>query len=417
MITEPPAVERKDATTAVVEVPGTRDADEIDAALMTVNMGPQHPSTHGVLRVVLTLDGETVVDARPEIGYLHTGIEKTIQCKRYEAALTCTDRMDYLSPLSNNLAYCLAVEKLLNLPIPERASWLRVLLVELQRIASHLVWLGTHALDLGVTTVFMFCFRERERILDLFEELTGQRLMTSYIRFGGVEQEAPEGWFGRVRAFIDEFPRHIDEYENLLTRNGIWTSRLQGVGVIGAREAIEQGMTGPSLRGSGVDLDLRKKQPYAIYNQLRFSVPVQQAGDCYARYLCRVAELRESQQLVVQCLQGIPEGPIRSDDRKVVPPPKEELASSMEAVIHHFKLLTEGLHPPIGEVYAAVESPRGELGVYLVSDGTNKPRRCHVRAPSFANLQALPRLCRGHLIADVVTIIGSIDIVLGDVDR
>jgi NADH-quinone oxidoreductase subunit D len=291
------------------------------------------------------------------------------------------------------------------------------MLVELQRIASHLVWLGTHALDLGVTTVFMFCFRERERILDLFEELTGQRLMTSYIRFGGVEQEAPDGWFGRVRAFIDEFPQHIDEYERLLTRNGIWTGRLQGVGVIGAQEAVELGLTGPSLRGSGVDIDLRKKQPYAIYSQLQFSVPVQQAGDCYARYLCRVAELRESQQLVVQCLDRIPAGPIRSDDRKVVPPPKEELASSMEAVIHHFKLLTEGLHPPIGEVYAAVESPRGELGVFLVSDGTNKPRRCHVRAPSFANLQVLPRLCRGHLIADVVAIIGSIDIVLGDVDR
>jgi NADH-quinone oxidoreductase subunit D len=369
------------------------------------------------LRVILTLDGETVVKAESDIGYLHTGIEKTIQCKRYEAGLTCTDRMDYLSPLANNLVYCLAVEKLLGLSVPVRASWLRTMLVELQRIASHLVWLGTHALDMGASTPFLYCFRERESILDLFEELTGQRLMTSYIRFGGVEQEEPEGWIGRVRAFIDEFPSHVDEYERLLTYNGIWKERLQGVGIISAAEAIDYGLTGPSLRGSGVDHDLRKRQPYLIYDQLKFRVPVHTEGDCYARYLCRVEELRETQQLVVQCLDGLPEGPIRSDDRKVVPPPKEELATSMEAVIHHFKLLTEGLHPPIGEVYSAIESPRGELGVYLVSDGTNKPRRCHVRAPSFANLQALPRLCEGHLIADVVAIIGSIDIVLGEIDR
>jgi NADH-quinone oxidoreductase subunit D len=413
MATETRIIESADGRTVVVERPDAH----ADSDLMTVNMGPQHPSTHGVLRVILTLDGETVVRAEPDIGYLHTGIEKTIQCKRYEAALTCTDRMDYLSPLSNNLAYCLAVEKLLGLEIPPRATWLRAMLVELQRISSHLVWLGTHALDLGAMTVFLYCFRERERILDLFEELTGQRMMTSYIRFGGVELEVPDGWLGRVRAFIDEFPSHIDEYERLLTRNGIWKERLTGVGTISAEEAIDYGMTGPSLRGSGVDWDIRKKQPYLIYEQLKFRVPVHSEGDCYARYLCRMEELRETQSLVVQCLAGLPDGPIRSDDRKVVPPPKDELATSMEAVIHHFKLLTEGLHPPIGEVYFAIESPRGELGVYLVSDGTNKPRRCHVRAPSFANLQALPRLCQGRLIADVVAIIGSIDIVLGEIDR
>jgi NADH-quinone oxidoreductase subunit D len=413
MVTETQIIEAADGRTAVVERPDGRGEGD----LMTVNMGPQHPSTHGVLRVILTLDGETVVDAKPDIGYLHTGIEKTIQCKRYEAGLTCTDRMDYLSPLANNLVYCLAVEKLLDLDVPPRASWLRVMLVELQRIASHLVWLGTHALDLGAMTVFLYCFRERERILDLFEELTGQRLMTSYIRFGGVEQELPDGWLGRVRAFNDEFPSHVDEYERLLTNNGIWKERLQGVGLITAEEAIEYGLTGPSLRGSGVDWDLRKKQPYCIYDQLKFEVQTQPQGDSYARYMVRIGELRETQRIVAQCVNGLPDGPIRSDNRKAVPPPKEELASSMEAVIHHFKLLTEGLHPPIGEVYHAIESPRGELGVYLVSDGTNKPRRCHVRAPSFANLQALPRLCRGRLIADVVAIIGSIDIVLGEIDR
>jgi len=402
-----------DGRTAVLERPDTRQEGD----LMTVNMGPQHPSTHGVLRIILTLDGETVVDAVPDIGFLHTGIEKSIQWKRYEAALTCTDRMDYLSPLSNNLGYCLAVEKLLGLEIPPRATWLRVMLVELQRIASHLVWLGTHALDLGAMTVFLYCFREREVILDLFEELTGQRMMTSYIRFGGVELEVPDGWLDRVHAFIDPFPNRVDEYERLLTKNGIWKERLTGVGVISGPEAIEWGLNGPSLRGSGVARDLRKQEPYLVYDQLKFEVPVRTEGDCYARYLVRIAELRQTREIVVQCLKNLPGGPIRSDDRKVVPPPKDELANSMEAVIHHFKLLTEGLKPPIGEVYQAIESPRGELGFYLVSDGSNRPRRCHVRAPSFANLQALPRLCRGHLVADVVAIIGSIDIVLGEIDR
>ena len=414
MMTETRVTEGDDGRTAVVE----RTDGRPEADLMTVNMGPQHPSTHGVLRIVLTLDGETVVDSKPDIGYLHTGIEKTIQCKRYEAGLTCTDRMDYLSPLGNNLAYCLAVEQLLDLDVPERASWLRVMLVEMQRICSHLVWRGTSALDMGASTPFLYTMRERETMLDLFEELTGQRLMTSYIRFGGVEQEAPEGWYDRVRKVMDEFPRHVDEYERLLTNNGIWKERLQGVGVISAEDAIAYGMTGPSLRGSGVNWDLRKAQPYCIYPELAFDIPVETTGDCYARYLCRVHELRQSQKMVVQCLDRMPKsGPLRSDDRKAVPPPKDELAYSMEAVIHHFKLLTEGLHPPIGEVYSAIESPRGELGVYLVSDGTNKPRRCHVRAPSFANLQALPLMTRGHLIADVVAAIGSIDIVLGEIDR
>ncbi|MGH2411373.1 MAG: NADH-quinone oxidoreductase subunit D, partial [Chloroflexota bacterium] len=307
-----------DGRTAVLERPDTRHEGD----LMTVNMGPQHPSTHGVLRIILTLDGETVVDAVPDIGFLHTGIEKSIQWKRYEAALTCTDRMDYLSPLSNNLGYCLAVEKLLGLEIPPRATWLRTMLVELQRIASHLVWLGTHALDLGAMTVFLYCFREREIILDLFEELTGQRMMTSYIRFGGVELEVPDGWLDRVHAFIDPFPNRVDEYERLLTKNGIWKERLTGVGVISGPEAIEWGLNGPSLRGSGVARDLRKQEPYCIYDQLKFEVPVRTEGDCYARYLVRIAELRQTREIVVQCLRNLPGGPIRSDDRKVVPPPK-----------------------------------------------------------------------------------------------
>ena len=388
-----------------------------DADLMTVNMGPQHPSTHGVLRVILTLDGETVVNAEPDIGYLHTGIEKTIQCKRYEAALTCTDRMDYLSPLANNLAYCLAVEKLLELEIPERATWLRMMLVELQRIASHLVWLGTHALDLGAITVFLYCFRERERILDLFEELTGQRLMTSYIRFGGVEQEVPEGWLGRVRDFIDEFPAHVDEYEPLLTSNGIWMERLIGVGVIGAEEAIDWGLTGPCLRGCGVDWDLRKAAPYCAYERARFHG----AGADRGRLLRALPVPGGRDAPVARAGGAVPRSAAGRPDPLGQPQggaaAQGRAGSSMEAVIHHFKLLTEGLQPPIGEVYQAIESPRGELGVYLVSDGTNKPRRCHVRAPSFANLQALPRLCKGQLIADVVAIIGSIDIVLGEIDR
>lgn len=413
MVTETRIVTSDDGRTAVVERPDAHGEDDY----MTVNMGPQHPSTHGVLRVILTLDGETVVHAQPDIGYLHTGIEKTIQCKRYEAGLTCTDRMDYLNPLGNNLVYCLGVEKLLGLDVPVRAQWLRTLLVEMTRVTSHLVWLGTHALDLGAMTVFLYCFRERELLLDFFEELTGQRMMTSYIRFGGVEREVPDGWLEKVRAFNDAFPARVDEYERLLTNNGIWKERLQGVGKISAEDALRFGLTGPSLRGSGVDWDLRKQQPYLVYDQLDFRVPVHVEGDCYARYLCRVEEFRETQRIIAQCLDMMPQGPIRSDDRKAVPPPKEELASSMEAVIHHFKLLTEGLHPPIGEVYVATESPRGELGMLLVSDGSNKPRRCHVRAPSFANLQALPLLCKGHMMADVVAIIGSIDIILGEIDR
>jgi NADH-quinone oxidoreductase subunit D len=387
--------------------------------LMTINMGPQHPSTHGVLRVVLDLDGETVVDARPEIGYLHTGIEKTIEDKRYESAITCTDRMDYLNPLGNNLGYCMAVEKILGVTdeITKRAQYLRILLVELQRISSHLVWLGTHALDLGAMTVFLYAMREREQILDLFEWASGARMMTSYIRIGGIEQQPPDGWFDGARDFIGRMPARVDEYERLLTNNPIWRERLIGVGTISAADALDYGLSGPSLRGSGVAWDLRKEMPYSSYQDVDFKVQTMTDGDCYARYLVRVAEMRESIKIVVQMLDNMPDGPVLIDDRKIVAPPKQELASSMEAVIHHFQLVTRGLHPPVGEVYQAVESPRGELGFYVVSDGSNKPHRCSVRDPSFANLQALGLMCKGRLIADVVAIIGSIDIVLGGVDR
>ena len=387
--------------------------------MMTINMGPQHPSTHGVLRVVLDLDGETVIDARPEIGYLHTGIEKTIENKRYESAITCTDRMDYLNPLGNNLGYCLAVEKILGVTteITKRAQYLRILLVELQRISSHLVWLGTHALDLGAMSVFLYCFREREQILDLFEWASGARMMTSYIRIGGIEQQPPDGWFDGVRDFIGRMPARVDEYERLLTNNPIWRERLIGIGTISAEDALDYGLSGPSLRGSGIAWDLRKEAPYSSYQDVDFKVQTMTDGDCYARYLVRVAEMRESIKIVVQMLDNMPDGPVLIDDRKIVAPPKQELASSMEAVIHHFQLVTRGLHPPVGEVYQAVESPRGELGFYVVSDGSNKPHRCSVRDPSFANLQALGLMCKGRLIADVVAIIGSIDIVLGGVDR
>jgi NADH-quinone oxidoreductase subunit D len=396
-----------------IEQPG-----EIEG-LMTINMGPQHPSTHGVLRVVLDLDGERVVDARPDIGYLHTGIEKTIEDKRYEAAITCTDRMDYLNPLGNNLAYCLAVEKILGVTaeIPARAQYLRILLAELQRISSHLVFLGTSAMEIGSMSVFLYCFREREKILDLFEWASGARMMTSYIRIGGIEQQPPEGWFEGVRALMAEMPRRIDEYESLLTNNPIWKERLRNVGKVSLEDAIDIGLTGPPLRACGLAWDLRKTMPYSAYEEFEFDIPTFTEGDCYARYLVRVREMRESVKIVNQVLDRMPGGAVLLDDRKIVPPPKEELAASMEAVIHHFKLVTEGLHPAVGEVYQAVESPRGELGVYLVSDGSNRPHRCSVRAPSFVALQGLNKAAQGHLVADMIAIIGSFDTVLGEVDR
>jgi len=394
----------------IEKVPGAEDQ-------VILSMGPQHPSTHGVLRLVLELEGETVIRALVDIGYLHTGFEKSYERLTYSQGITLTDRMDYLAPLSNNLGFCLAVEKLLDLEIPARAQWIRVLLTELTRIQSHLVWLGTHAIDLGAMTVFLYCFREREEILNIFEAVAGQRMMTSYFRIGGLALEPPLGWLKRVESFAKRFPARIDEYEGLLTRNPIWLSRTKDVGKISLEDAIAYGLSGPSLRGSGSDWDLRKKQPYSSYEKFDFDVVSRTEGDVYARYQVRVAEMRQSLRIVNQAMEGLPEGPIKADAPHIVLPDRESMKTSIEGLIYHFKLVTEGFHPPVGEVYQAVESPRGELGYYMVSDGSPRPFRCHVRAPSFANLQALPKLIEGRLIADVVACIGTIDIVLGEVDR
>jgi NADH-quinone oxidoreductase subunit D len=384
---------------------------------MILNMGPQHPSTHGVLRLILEIDGENVVRIMPDIGYLHTGIEKTCEAKFYQQVVPLTDRIDYLCPLTNNLCYVLAVEKLLGLEIPPKAQWLRVLLNELTRINSHLVWLGTHALDIGAMTVFLYCFREREEILKIFEMVSGQRMMTSYFRVGGIALEPPLGFFDRVRDFASYFPEKVDEYENLLTGNPIWLMRTKGVAYLSPEDAIALSATGPTLRGSGVDLDLRRDMPYSGYENFKFKVPLSKDGDVFARYMCRVLELRESNEIIKQALDGMPEGPIKADAPKVVLPDREKMKTQMEALIYHFKIITEGFAVPAGEVYQAVESPRGEMGYYIVSDGTAKPYRVHMRAACLANLQTLAKMCEGRLIADVVAAIGSIDIVLGEIDR
>jgi len=384
---------------------------------LILSMGPQHPATHGVLRLVLELDGETVVRSMYDIGYLHTGFEKSFESKTYHQCITLTDRMDYLAPLSNNLGFCLAVEKLLDLDVPRRAQWIRVLLTELTRIQSHLVWLGTHAIDLGAMSMFLYCFREREEILRLFEMVAGQRMMTSYFRVGGLALEPPLGWLKRVDKFIRTLPARIEEYEALLTKNPIWLRRTQGVGKISAKDAVAFGLSGPSLRGSGLAWDIRKNQPYSSYQEFDFIIPTRAEGDVYARYLVRLDEMRESIKLVQQAMEGLPEGRIKADAPQVVLPDRESMKTSIEALIYHFKIVTEGFRPPVGEVYQAIESPRGELGFYLVSDGSPKPFRCHVRAPSFANLQALSKMIEGRLLADVVACIGSIDIVLGEIDR
>jgi len=384
---------------------------------MVLNMGPQHPSTHGVLRLVLEIDGETVVNIQPDIGYLHTGIEKTCEAKFYQQVVPLTDRIDYLCPLTNNLAYCLAVEKLLQIEIPPRAQWMRVLLNELTRLQSHLVWLGTHALDVGALTMFLYCFREREEILRLLENISGQRMMTSYFRIGGLALEAPLDFFPRTRKFLDAMPARIDEYENLLTGNPIWMGRLKNVGHLSAADAIALGVTGPPLRASGVDWDLRRDMPYSSYEKFDFKVPVSNDCDVWARYVVRMAEMRESVKICNQAMDGMPEGPIKADAPKVVLPDREKMKTQMESLIYHFKIVTEGFTVPAGEVYQAVESPRGEMGYYVVSDGTAKPFRVHMRNPSFATLQAIYPMCVGRLLADVVAVIGSIDIVLGEIDR
>lgn len=384
---------------------------------MTINMGPQHPSTHGVLRLILTIDGETVLKVVPDIGYLHTGIEKTAEAKSYFQALVVTDRMDYLAPLSNNLGYSLAVEKLLGITAPEKAEVARIALVELQRIASHLVWVGTHALDLGAQSMFMYAFRERETILDIFELVAGVRLMTSYIMPGGLQADLPKEFDSRVRDFIKIFPGRLREYHDLLTHNRLFIDRTKGIGKISAADATALGASGPTLRGSGVVWDIRKIFPYSGYEKYTFDVPIGSNGDVYDRYLVRMLEMEQSLSIVQQALDAMPMGPWQVDDPKIVPPPKWKLATNMESLIHHFKLYTEGYRPPAGEIYMRIESPKGELGYYLVSDGSSKPYRMHVRSPSFGNLQTLPKMIEGQMLSDVVAAIGSIDIVLGEVDR
>ncbi len=385
---------------------------------MVLNMGPQHPSTHGVLRVLLELDGENVVSAVPDIGYLHTGIEKSCEDKTYSQAITLTDRIDYLNPLGNNLVYCLAVEKLLGLEVPKRAQYVRVMLVELQRISSHLVWLGTHAIDMGAMSVLLYCFREREEILKIFERFSGQRMMTSYIRIGGLALEPPAGWREPVKRFLEMMPTRVDEYEGLLTENRIWKGRLQGVGYLSPDDLIAMSTTGPGLRAAGVAYDNRKLFPYSSYEEFDFKVPTRTESDCYARYLVRVAEIRESLKIVKQAMDKITDqGPIKADAPGIVPPQREKMKTEMEALIYHFKIFTEGFSPAPGEAFVAVESPRGELGCFVASDGSPKPLRVHFRAPSFINLQALPLMVKGQLIADTVACIGTIDIVLGEVDR
>jgi NADH-quinone oxidoreductase subunit D len=399
-------------------MPATIETVTGAAHTMVLNMGPQHPSTHGVLRVVLELDGEIVVKARPVIGYLHTGIEKNMEAKTYSQAITMTDRIDYLAPLSNNLCYCLAVEKILGIEIPKRAQYIRVLLTEMTRIASHLVWLGTHAIDLGAMSVFLYTFREREEIMKIFEYVSGQRMMTSYFRIGGIALEPPPNWLDHIRRVIDSLPAHIDEYEGLLTNNRIWLGRTKGVGIISAEDAIAMGASGPMLRGSGVPYDVRKAFPYSSYEEFDFNIQTQTGGDCFARYQVRVAEIRESIKIVRQAMEKVPaEGPIRATAPGIIPPSREEMKASIEGLIYHFKIYTEGFAPPPGEVYHAIESPRGELGFFVASDGSSHPYRVKVRAPSFINLQTLPKLCEGRLIADVVACIGTTDIVLGEVDR
>ncbi|HEV7661894.1 MAG TPA: NADH dehydrogenase (quinone) subunit D [Chloroflexota bacterium] len=396
---------------------GGSDWGSRDDSLLTVNMGPQHPSTHGVLRLELTLDGEVVVHCRPVIGYLHTGIEKTFEAKSYIQGVVLTDRMDYLNPLGNNLAYALSVETLMGCEIPARATMLRVILAELTRIASHLMFIGSMALDLGASSPFLYAWREREKILDFFERMSGVRMMTSFIRPGGLVRDLPADLTADMAAFVETMPGYIDSYEELLTGNPIFLERTEGVGVLSIEDALALGVSGPALRASGLALDIRKANPYCGYEQFDFGIPTGTVGDCFDRYLVRVAEMRESVSICRQALQNLPSGPVQTSDRKVMPPPREELAKSMEAVIHHFKLWTEGIKPPAGEAYVATESPRGELGFYIVSDGSGRPIRVHERAPSFANLQALPKLTEGGAVADVVACIASLDPIMGEVDR
>ncbi|MDQ6771490.1 MAG: NADH dehydrogenase (quinone) subunit D [Candidatus Dormibacteraeota bacterium] len=388
-----------------------------EGELLTVNFGPQHPSTHGVLRLVVDLDGEVIRSVRPVIGYLHTGIEKQMEALKWQQGVVVTDRHDYLSPPINNLAYALAVERLMGVEVPPRAEALRVIMCELTRLSSHFVWIGTSALELGAMGVYMYAFRDREKVMSLNEEISGFRMHTSYIRPGGVSGDATPRFLEMLDAFVREMPANVDQYESLLTHNPIWISRTQGIGILRAEDAIRLSASGPMIRGAGVPWDLRRTRPYSGYEKYDFEVAVEDGADCYARYKVRIKEMRESVKILRQALDNLPGGPINADDRKMLPPPRDELETSMEAVIHHFKLFTEGYSVPPGDVYVAVESGRGENGCYIVSDGTHKPRRVKFRSASFVNLQALEFMAMGSMIADFIAIIGTADTILGDVDR
>lgn len=396
------------------------DFDAIDEPLeseMTLSLGPQHPSTHGVLRLELKLDGEMVISAKPDIGYLHTGMEKLFEYKKYQQGIVITDRMDYLNPLGNNLAYVMAAEKLLGLEIPERAQVIRVLMCELQRIASHMVWFGTSCLDMGAMTPFWFTFKEREKILNIIESASGGRMTPSYFRIGGLMMDLPAGFENRVRQFLEGFPDALNTFDTLITGNPIWQKRTKGVGVISRDDAIDWGLTGPCLRGCGVELDLRRHDPYTGYETYDFEVPTEPDGDVWSRFKVRMRELRESQKIVQQALERLRPGPIKADAPKVVLPDRDDMRKHMDSLIHHFLIVAEGFNVPPGEVYMPIEASKGELGVYMKSNGGPKPERVHFRGPSFVNLSALPVMSEGEMIADVVAIIGSLDIVLGEIDR
>lgn len=384
---------------------------------MTINMGPQHPATHGVLRLVLELDGEIITKAIPHIGHLHRGVEKLAETKTYHQVIPLTDRLDYTNAMGNNLAYVLAVEKLLGIEVPKRAQYLRVMMAELQRIAAHLIWLGTHVLDIGATTPIFYTFREREEVLRIFEEVAGGRLTPTYLRIGGVAKDLPDGIEEKIRDFTKNFPQRIKEYETLLTQNIIWLKRTKEVGIISKEDAINWGVTGPTLRGSGVKWDIRKAFPYSSYEEFEFDIPVGTIGDVYDRYIVRLREMEWSNSIVRQALERLPKGPIVADDPRVVLPDKEMVLTDIASLIRQFKIVSEGFTPPKGEVYASVEAAKGELGFYIISDGTSRPFRLRIRPPSFLNLGALPKMIEGSLIADVISTIGSIDIVLGEIDR
>ena len=403
--------------TAVENIPGVDVTDRALESHMTLSMGPQHPSSHGVLRLDLRLDGELVIKAIPDIGYLHTGMEKLFEYKKYQQGIVITDRMDYLNPLGNNLAYVMAAEKLLGIEIPERAQIVRVLMCELQRIASHMVWFGTSCLDMGAMTPFWFTFKEREKILNIIENASGGRMTPSYFRIGGLMMDLPAGFENRVKQFLEGFPDALNTFDTLITGNTIWHSRTQGIGVISREDAIDWGLTGPCLRGSGVDIDLRRDNPYSGYETYDFEVPVENDGDVWSRFLVRMRELRESHKIVQQALERLKPGPTKADAPKVVLPDRDDMRKHMDSLIHHFLIVAEGFNVPEGEVYHPIEGSKGELGCYLRSNGGPKPDRVHFRGPSFVNLSALPVMAEGEMIADVVAIIGSLDIVLGEIDR